>query len=77
MKLIPHIIGALTLLVMAGVFYASWLLAGRAKDEVFTVASPDDLFFQMLLTLPIFFFVGLLVGVVGTVLSLEAKGEKD
>ncbi|OLU25461.1 hypothetical protein BVH03_17550 [Pseudomonas sp. PA15(2017)] len=77
LNMLTVVIGLLALLAMAGSHYATWLMGGWAKAAVFSQIQPDDLFFQTLPNLPIFFLVGVLTGVLGTLISLEGSGEKS
>ncbi|MGP0172731.1 hypothetical protein ACSVIJ_12695 [Pseudomonas sp. NCHU5208] len=72
-RLAAYAVALLSLSVVTGAMYTSWMLAGD-------VPAPDALYLHALLMLPLFFLIGLLLGVMGTAITLEhpvtASGEK-
>ncbi|WAJ37222.1 hypothetical protein OU800_21860 [Pseudomonas sp. GOM7] len=81
-KLAAYAVALLSLSVVTGAMYTSWMLASlaKARASISDVPAPDALYLHALLMLPLFFLIGLLLGVMGTAITLEhpvtASGEK-
>jgi hypothetical protein len=72
-KLAAYAVALLSFSAVTGAIFMNWVLAGltKASTSVSAVPATDALYLHALLIVPLFFLIGLLLGVIGTAIAFE------